>query len=138
MVRALQGSQVPVPTSVGLCEDESVLGGPFAVFGFVVGRVIRSRADLDEFPEATARALTQNLMAVTAGLHHVDYAAAGLGRFARPDSYGERQVWPWRNQWEIVATAGPRALGEEVGARLAAWMPCQTNTAIVHGRLPPR
>jgi len=133
MIRALRCSQVPVPPAVGLCEDESLLGEPFAVFGFVAGHVIRSREDLDALSDVTVSALIEQLVSVLTALHRVDYEAAGLERFSRPGSYAERQVRRWRGQWEIVATDEFRVLGEETGARLAARVPAEARTAIVHG-----
>jgi len=133
MIRALRSSRVPVPPAVGLCEDQSVLGAPFALFGFVAGQAIRSREDLDALPDVTIAALIGQLVSVLAALHQVDFRAAGLERFARPGSYAERQVKRWRGQWEIVATDGLRRLGEEAGAVLAARVPDEARTAIVHG-----
>jgi aminoglycoside phosphotransferase (APT) family kinase protein len=43
----LAATGVPVPPTVALCADESVIGCPFAVWAYVPGRTIQSRADLD-------------------------------------------------------------------------------------------
>jgi aminoglycoside phosphotransferase (APT) family kinase protein len=44
VLSALQGTDVPVPPLVGLCEDESVTGAPFYVMEFVEGPVLRGYA----------------------------------------------------------------------------------------------
>jgi aminoglycoside phosphotransferase (APT) family kinase protein len=133
MTSALAGTPVPVPPAVALCQDEAVIGAPFAVSGFVAGAAIRSRPDLDELPDAAVTALAGELVSVLAALHRVDYAAAGLASFARPGSYAERQLRRWRGQWELVAGCAQHELGEQVAARLAAEVPEQRATTIVHG-----
>ena len=42
VMTALAGTDVPVPRTYALCEDESVNGAPFYIMGFVDGPVLRS------------------------------------------------------------------------------------------------
>src|ERR687895_575519 len=55
VISALQETPVPVPPVVGLCQDESVNGAPFYVMGFVEGPVLRSRAEVEAFPDEQTR-----------------------------------------------------------------------------------
>src|ERR671930_663097 len=48
IISALQGTDVPVPPVVGLCEDESVNGAPFYVMGFVEGPILRTRSEAEK------------------------------------------------------------------------------------------
>ena len=41
MMKALQGTGVPVPNVHCLCADSSVIGTPFYVMEFIEGRVFR-------------------------------------------------------------------------------------------------
>jgi aminoglycoside phosphotransferase (APT) family kinase protein len=130
---ALRGTEVPVAPAVLLCEDESVLGAPFAVAGFVRGRTIQTRAHLDAVDDETLGALTTCLLEVLAALHKVDHRAVGLEGFGRPDGYAARQVRRWTQQWEIVGTPEHRSAAGALAERLAAAVPEQRVTSIVHG-----
>ena len=139
VTRALAATEVPVPPAVVLCEDESVLGGPFAVAEFVAGRAVQSRTDLDDLDDAALQTVTARLLRVLASLHAVDHVAVGLERFGRPDAYAARQLKRWSGQWDIVApedAPGAEAVRRD-GARLARELgernPAQRSTGIVHG-----
>lgn len=130
---ALSGTAVPVARPVVLVEDDSALGGPFAVAEFVTGRTVQSGADLDDLDDATVAAAIGRLVEVLAALHAVDHVAVGLERFGRPDAYFERQLARWTGQWALVAAEDVRADGEQIAARLAERVPAQRFTGIVHG-----
>jgi aminoglycoside phosphotransferase (APT) family kinase protein len=131
---ALSASPVPVPPLVGLCEDEDVTGAPFYVMGFVDGPILRSPADAErDFPELGDRAAVGlALVDALADLHAVDPAAIGLAELGRPDAYVERQLRRWSGQWEKSKTRELPAI-DAVHASLAARVPTQGSTAIVHG-----
>jgi aminoglycoside phosphotransferase (APT) family kinase protein len=40
IINALQNTDVPVPKTYGLCEDDSVVGSPFYIMEFLDGRII--------------------------------------------------------------------------------------------------
>lgn len=130
---ALGVTDVPVAPAVALCEDESVLGGPFAVSGFVQGRTLQSAADLEELPEEMLAPLTHELMGALAALHRVDHVAVGLERFGRPDGYAARQLKRWAGQWELVGDPRLSGLASDLSAGLADALPRQQSTGIVHG-----
>lgn len=130
---ALASTDVPVARAVALCEDESLIGGPFAVAEFVEGRSVQTRAEFDALDDSTAEFLVQELVETLAALHRVDHVAVGLERFGRPDSYAERQLKRWSGQWELVAPADLRGLGLELSERLKERVPPQRATGIVHG-----
>jgi aminoglycoside phosphotransferase (APT) family kinase protein len=130
---ALSGTGVPVARPVALEEDESLIGGPFAVAEFVAGRTIQTRAQLDELDEATVSAVAGELVTVLAALHQVDPAAVGLERFGRFDAYAERQLKRWVGQWELVAPPGAAEHGNRVAGHLAERIPKQLAASVVHG-----
>src|ERR1700680_4619874 len=41
VMSALQGTGIPVPATVALCEDASIIGAPFYVMALVAGEVVR-------------------------------------------------------------------------------------------------
>ncbi len=131
VMRALSGSDVPVPEMLGLCEDANVIDTPFFVMQHVPGRLMGSRfAEHGGLPDRIA--INDDLLRVLAALHRVDWRAAGLEGFGRPERYVERQVTRWAAQWQASRT-------EEVAAmeHLSAWMqqhlPADDAATIVHG-----
>ncbi|WP_067650182.1 phosphotransferase family protein [Nocardia harenae] len=129
---ALRGSGVPVAPTVALCTDERVMGAPFAVTGFVEGRVVRTADDLAAFADAEVTACTDELIRVLAALHEVEPGAVGLDGFGRPEGYLTRQVTLWGRQWERVRTRELPDL-HRLHDRLAAAIPARSAVAIVHG-----
>ena len=136
IIAALEALGVPVAKPLGLCTDLSVNGSPFYVMAFVDGFILRDRDQAEEaFGEATRATIGENLAATLAQLHDVDPDQAGLGDLARHDGYVERQLRRWRTQYEQMRVDGAdhHRLIEDVGDRLAARIPLQQRTSIVHG-----
>ena len=131
----LQGSDVPVPRVVGY-EPASDRMAEFYVMDFVDGHVLRT-AEVAEAVLAPAQRATAaaSLIDVLVALHAVDVDAVGLGDLARRDGYLQRQLRRWHGQLQRNQEAGGRAVPilDEVHARLAAGVPEQQATAIVHG-----
>ena len=88
---ALQGSGVPVPKLLLLCEDVAVIGTPFYVMDFVAGRVLEDTTLAAQTP-AERTAIYASLCETMAALHRVDLANVGLERFGRPTGYIQRQL----------------------------------------------
>lgn len=130
---ALRDTDVPVAAAVALCEDEAVLGAPFAVAAFVDGRAVQSRDDLDQVPGTTLGHLVDRLVQTLAALHRVDHVAVGLECFGRPDGYAARQLTRWAGQWDLVGTPDLDPLAQQIITRLRDELPEQKATAIVHG-----
>jgi aminoglycoside phosphotransferase (APT) family kinase protein len=133
---ALAATDVPVPPVVLLCEDESVLGGPFAVAGFVEGATVQTVGQLDALPDEVVTGAVGALASTLAALHHVDHVAVGLERFGRPDGYAARQLRRWAGQWEIVGAAFPAPVADAAASLVSTLgdrLPRQASTGIVHG-----
>jgi aminoglycoside phosphotransferase (APT) family kinase protein len=133
VISALGQTSVPVPQVFASCDDLTVTGAPFYVMSFVEGAVYADHGGLSAaLPlESTVRA-SRDLVEVLATLHAVDPQSVGLGGFARPDGYVERQLRTWLRQYS--ATADPWASG--VGPlhdRLAARVPAQQRSSVTHG-----
>lgn len=132
VVKALHGTGVPVAEPVALCEDAAVIGAPFAVVSYVDGRTLQDGDDTATLPPEQALRCAHALVDTLADLHAVDYAAAGLAEFGRPQGYLERQVRRWRGQWNWVGTREIDAL-ERLHNGLAKTVPKQAGSTIVHG-----
>lgn len=131
VMKALADSGVPVPRMLDLCEDEQVIGTAFFVMQHVPGRLMGSRfAEHGSLEER--RAINDDLVRVLARLHRVDWRAAGLEGFGRPDRYFERQTARWAAQWEAARTE-PAGDMEALRGWLEAHLPADGEAAIVHG-----
>jgi aminoglycoside phosphotransferase (APT) family kinase protein len=117
VMAALAGSGVPVPRMRLMCQDADVIGTPFFVMDHVPGRVFPDRVLRDGTPAERA-AIYEDLARVLARLHGVDWRAAGLDGFGRPEGYLARQVALWTRSWEAVKVEDCQEMD-----RLAAWLP---------------
>jgi aminoglycoside phosphotransferase (APT) family kinase protein len=134
VVGALGGTPVPVAPVVGLCEDESVNGAPFYVMDFVRGPVLRGTSEAEAFfpDEGERRAIGMRVADTLAAIHAVDPDAVGLGDLGRKEDYVARQLRRWYGQWEKSKTRELASI-DAVHDRLAARIPAQQGTSIVHG-----
>jgi aminoglycoside phosphotransferase (APT) family kinase protein len=129
--KALAGSAVPVAPMLLLCEDASIVGTPFYLMGYVAGRVIPT-ADLPDLSPAERQGVYRSLVETLASLHQVDWRAAGLGEFGRPDNYAARQIDRWTKQYAASKTDEIKEM-EQLSAWLVAHLPTNTGSSIVHG-----
>jgi aminoglycoside phosphotransferase (APT) family kinase protein len=127
---------IPVPKTIGLCTDEAVNERPFFVMEFVEGHIVRTAPEAEQaFDEATRRAVGDHMADTLAALHAVDPDAVGLGDLGRHEGYIERQLKRWRGQYEQMQVEGVDhgGLVERVSDELAARIPKQQRTSVVHG-----
>ncbi len=136
IISALGPTGVPVPEAYDLCADPEVTGAPFYVMSFVDGHILRDvPAVTAAFPAEDRRAIGDHLADTLAALHAVDVDAAGLGDLGRHEGYIERQLRRWTTQFTDMQTEG-MTYGDlilKVGADLAAEIPTQQGTSVVHG-----
>ena len=132
VITALVDTDVPVPRTYALCEDNDVNGAPFYVMERVHGRVLRTGEELASLTPDEAAACSRELVDVLARIHRVDYEAVGLGDFGHPDGFMERQLRRWGQQWER-SKAEDLAAVDEVARRLRNALPESGPPTIVHG-----
>lgn len=132
VMRALQGTDVPVPRMIALCEDEAVMGSMFFVMEHVDGRVFYDPRLPDQTPAERA-AIFDSMNAAIAAISRVDPLAVGLGDYGRQGGYVERQVSRWTKQYRASETRPIPAM-----EALIDWLPQHLPTApeevrIAHG-----
>ena len=131
IMRALAGSDVPVPKVFALCDDPAVIGTEFFLMEYVPGRVFWD-ATLPGVEPAERKALYGEMNRVIAALHDVDHAAVGLADYGRPGEYLKRQIARWTRQYRAAETEPMPAM-----ERLIEWLPehvpASDETTIVHG-----
>jgi aminoglycoside phosphotransferase (APT) family kinase protein len=131
VLRGLEG-RARVPRVLAVSDDETILGAPFYVMEEVVGEVVTSAmpAALDT-PEQRRRT-GEELIDALVEIHGVDWRAAGLEGFGKPDGYLERQLRRFRGLWEHNKTREIPAV-ERVGTWLEEHLPVSPTATIVHG-----
>jgi aminoglycoside phosphotransferase (APT) family kinase protein len=123
VMKALEGTPVPVARMLALCEDEAVIGRAFYVMEFVDGRVLWDQS-LPGMTPAQRGEIYDEMNRVIAALHCVDPAAVGLADYGRPGNYFERQIARWSKQYQASITQPIEAMD-----RLIDWLPAH---------IPPR
>ncbi|MGU3433049.1 phosphotransferase family protein [Actinomycetes bacterium M1A6_2h] len=129
---SLAGTAVPVPRTVGLCEDPSVIGASFYVMDKLDGITLRTRADTSQLTPDQRSRLADSMITTLADLHSIDPAAVGLSDWGKPDGFLARQLSRWQRQWEASATSERREVAELL-TRLHAGLPKRSHPGIVHG-----
>ena len=132
IMTALGGTGVPVPETLGLCEDPSVIGTPFFVMRFVPGTIYWDPT-LPELPSNEARALLYHeYIESLAKLHQVDYVKVGLGDYGKTSGYVRRQVDRWSKQYEASRTSEIPAM-ESLMRWIREVQPQSDETTLIHG-----
>ncbi|MGX6448997.1 phosphotransferase family protein [Patulibacter sp. S7RM1-6] len=133
IVRGLAGSAVPVPEVLAACDDVAVTGAPFYVMDLVEGVVLHDDAAmLAAFGEPERRRVAASVVDGLAALHGLDVERVGLADLGRHEGYVERQLARWHRQWR-ASRLREVPLVDELHDRLAAMVPVQQRTSIVHG-----
>jgi len=135
VMRALHGTDVPVPRMHLLCEDEGVIGRAFYVMEFMPGRVLWDQS-LPDIDKAHRSAYYDEMNRVIAALHSVDVSGAGLAGYGKPGNYFERQIGRWTKQYQASITEPIESMD-----RLIEWLPAQippsardeSQVSVVHG-----
>jgi len=117
VISALGPTEVPVPRTYALCEDERVIGTAFYIMEHVVGRVFLDPR-LPELAPSERKRVYDSMNESLAALHNVDYREVGLEGFGRAGGYATRQIKRWTQQYINAKT-------DEVPAmdHLMAWLP---------------
>ena len=131
VITALYKTEVPVPKTYGLCEDDDVAGTAFFVMDFLDGDLFWDPM----IPSMTNRDRTEiykNKNKTLAKLHSVDYKKIGLEDYGKPGNYVARQVSRWSKQYRASETDNIEAMNN-----LIDWLPKNIpdddETTIVHG-----
>ena len=136
VLAALNDTDVPHPTALGVCDDASVLGACFYLMDFVDGWSCMANpgnwpAPFDDDLEARKGSRSSSSTASRSS-RNVDWQARGLEGFGKPEGFHERQVDRWLAHLDGVQV--PRAARHRRRGRVAA----QPQAALVQARDHPR
>lgn len=115
-------------------DEDSPLGAEFYVMEQVEGRKLdRTIPKSWGFGEEEGRKLCTAFFEKLIDLHQVDFKAAGLADFGKPEGYVERQVMGWNRRYERVITDDVESF-EDVRQWLEDNMPAsEVGHAVLHG-----
>ena len=117
VIKALQGSEVPVARAIHLCQDRDVIGSLFYIMSYQRGRIFWDPT-LPELDNSQRRDIYTEMNRVLAALHDIDVEAVGLSDFGRPGSYFERQISRWSGQYRASEIEPIPAMD-----KLIEWLP---------------
>lgn len=133
VISALRDTDVPVPETFVLCEDEAIIGSMFYVMEYKEGRILWDPLLPDAANNAERGAIYDAMNQTMAALHNVDVEAVGLTSFGRPGNYFERQLGRWSTQYRASETRHIASM-ESLMTWLVANMPEDDGTVtLVHG-----
>ncbi len=135
VMKALAGTDVPVPHMRVECTDESVIGRAFYIMEHLEGRVFWDQT-LPGMTPAERAAIYDEMNRVLACLHQVSVDAVGLSDYGKPGQYIARQIARWSKQYQASITTPIPAMD-----RLMEWLPQHlpasaqddSRLSIVHG-----
>jgi len=131
VISALNKTNVPVPQSYALCEDDDVIGTAFYLMEFKDGRVLWDPA-MEDSSEEEAVGVYQSMNESIVKLHSVNPDIIGLSDFGKPGNYVGRQVSRWSRQYIDSETETIESMN-----KLIEWLPnnlpSEKQTSIVHG-----
>ncbi|KAK3118001.1 hypothetical protein LTR53_000037 [Teratosphaeriaceae sp. CCFEE 6253] len=114
VIHALEQTDVAVPRTLCLCEDESILGTAWYIMTFLDGRMFENPS----FPGVSAadrREMWRDAIRTLGKLHRIDPATVGLETFGRPSGFYNRQLRTFGRLAESQAAATDADSGEAVG-----------------------
>jgi len=131
VITALRDTDVPVPRTYCLCEDEDVIGTAFYIMEYKEGRVLWDQT-LPDMSKDERHAVYTEMNRVISALHNVDFKAVGLNDYGKHGEYVARQIHRWTKQYRASETETIEAMDN-----LIEWLPENIpehdETTIVHG-----
>jgi aminoglycoside phosphotransferase (APT) family kinase protein len=131
VISALHAQGFPVAEPVIYCADDSIVGTPFYVMGFVEGRVFWT-PHMEGSTPAERSAVYDSMNDTLARLHAFDPGKIGLGDFGRGENYVARQVDRWSKQYRASETEKIDEM-ERLMEWLPAHLPPPGPVRLVHG-----
>ena len=129
VLHALNGTPVPHPEGIAVCDDTSVLGACFYIMGHIDGWTPMGElpSPFRESPELR-RDMAWEMVDAIATLARVDWRGAGLEGFGKPEGFLDRQVDRWLAHLDAVRFRELPGINEA-----AAWLREHTPRSFVPG-----
>jgi aminoglycoside phosphotransferase (APT) family kinase protein len=131
LIGALAGTPVPVADLLATAEAGEVLDVHLYVMSYLPGPVVTTVTPAPLAQPGTRRRIGERLVDILADLHAVDWRAAGLADFGRPEGFNARHL---KRMARLVADedGAPPPHFAQIDAWLNARVPGESGAAIVH------
>lgn len=131
LIKALEGTQVPVARVLAVDDQREVLDVPFYVMDYVPGVVITDHVPAALASDEVRRSMGEALVDTVAALHQVDWQVVGLGDFGKPEGFNARH---FRRIRALVTDQQGRLPAEfiELERWLAERIPSESGATIIH------
>lgn len=131
LITALYPTDVAVPRVMAVGEAGAVFDVPFYIMSLVDGWVITEDMPAPFAESAMASALGNELVDAMVRLHAVDWRAAGLADFGRPEGFNARHLKRMAGLAASLGTKADRGF-DEIHSWLAAHVPQESAATIIH------
>jgi aminoglycoside phosphotransferase (APT) family kinase protein len=121
-----------VPRPLAYCDDASVIGANFYVMEAVDGIVAATPAQAQQLGHAARGQTAASLAQTLAELHSTDITVPPFADLSDGRDYAGRQVRRWSRQWQQARTREHPQI-DQLASRLAASIPPQAESSLVHG-----
>jgi len=132
LLSALDGTPVPHPSPIALCDDAGVLGCVFYVMSYVDGFMPSEPLPHEWATPESRRAISFSAVEAMAALHAVDWRARGLEPLGSVDGFHKRQRARWLNQYYSYPSQLLPGI-DDVGSWLESNQPAEWTATIMHG-----
>ena len=114
ILHALESTDVPVPKTFCLCEDDSVVGTAFYIMEFLDGRIIEDPSIPDVSPE-DRNEMWHSAVTTLAKFHRVSPSSVNLASYGKPNGFYNRQLATFKTIQDAQAKAVDVESKEAVG-----------------------
>ena len=128
---AVRSAGVPVPAVYLYCDDEGIIGSQFYIVEFVEGRLFWN-AEMPDVAPSERAALYETMAAELAGIHALDFNAAGLTGFGGSGAYTARNLARWSKIYDQSRLADIPDM-DWLMAELQARLPAEEPVTLIHG-----
>jgi aminoglycoside phosphotransferase (APT) family kinase protein len=131
ILSALAKADFPVPQPRLYCDDAGIIGSAFYIVDFHDGRVFWN-AEIPGAEPAFRAAVYDEMNALLARLHDIDFRALGLGDFGKTGNYAARNLARWSKQYiqsKLIDIPDMDWLMDALQRRL----PLREDTSLLHG-----
>lgn len=134
IMNALKPVYPSVPDTFYHSDDEDIIGSEFYVMRKVEGAVIKDTIPPQwQFTAEDTRRFCIAFWEKLIELHQVDYVAAGLSDFGKPEGYARRQVLGWNGRYVRAITSDVSEFAD-VRTWLVEHIPPESNRhSVLHG-----
>jgi aminoglycoside phosphotransferase (APT) family kinase protein len=132
VLRALRGTDIPVPAVIEYCDDPSIIGAPFYMMEYRPGVAFRRAGELADLGAGRTLQICERMVDALVDLHAIVPAEVGLADFGHPKGFLARQVTRWKKQLDASRSRDLPGI-DELYDLLVTDVPNDSKASIVHG-----